>query len=39
MPKSKFVIVRTYSAGVFAGDLVSQKGKEVALKNSIRIWY
>lgn len=37
--KSPFVIVRTYSAGVFAGNLVSRKGKEVELKNARRIWY
>ena len=34
-----YVIVRTYSAGVFAGNLVSRKGKEVELKNARRIWY
>lgn len=37
--KSKYVVVRTYSAGVFAGELVSRKGKEVKLKNARRIWY
>ena len=35
----KYVIVRTYSAGVFAGYLVSKKGKEVELKQSRRLWY
>jgi len=39
MKAGDYVIVRTYSAGVFAGTLVSRKGKEVALKNSRRIWY
>lgn len=34
----KYVIVRTYSAGVFAGTLVSRTGKEVELKNARRIW-
>lgn len=34
-----YVIVRTCSAGVHAGELVSQKGKEVKLKNARRIWY
>lgn len=34
-----YVIVRTYSAGVHAGELISRKGKEVTLKNSRRIWY
>jgi hypothetical protein len=37
--KLKYVIVRTYSAGVFAGYLVSRKGQEVVLKNARRIWY
>ncbi len=31
-------MIRTYSAGVFAGLLVSQKGKEVVLKDARRIW-
>ena len=35
----KYVIVRTYSAGVFAGFLFSEDGKEVILKNARRIWY
>jgi len=34
-----YVIVRTYSAGVHAGELASRDGKEVVLKNSRRIWY
>ena len=34
-----YVIVRTYSAGVFAGNLVKKEGKEVELKNARRIWY
>jgi len=34
-----YVIVRTYSAGVHAGELVSEKGKRVVLKNSRRLWY
>ena len=33
------VIVRTYSAGVFAGEFVSRKGREVVLKNARRLWY
>ena len=37
--KLKRVIVRTYSAGVFAGELVSRKGKEVELRNARRLWY
>lgn len=38
--KSKFpyVIVRTYSAGVFAGYLKAKKGMEVTLSDAIRIW-
>ena len=39
MSTQKYVIVRTYSAGVHAGYLVSRKGKEVVLKNSRRLWY
>ncbi len=42
MPKSNtkpYVMVRTYSAGVFAGYLKSRKGKEVELTNARRIWY
>lgn len=35
----KYVIVRTYSAGVFAGNLESREGKEVVLLNARRIWY
>ena len=37
--KGKYCIVRTYSAGVFAGTIVSRKGKEVVLKNARRLWY
>lgn len=39
MSRSKQVIVRTYSAGVHYGTLVSRKGKEVILKNTRRLWY
>lgn len=35
----KYCIVRTYSAGVFAGNLESRKGKEIVLKNARRLWY
>lgn len=35
---SKYVIVRTYSAGVFAGYLHSREGKEVTLINARRLW-
>jgi hypothetical protein len=34
----KYVIVRTYSAGVHAGELVSQDGDIVVLKDSRRLW-
>ena len=34
-----YVMVRTYSAGVFAGYLKSRNGKEVELVNARRIWY
>jgi len=34
-----YCIVRTYSAGVFAGTVVSKDGKEVEMKNARRIWY
>ena len=37
--KLKYVICRTYSAGVFAGELVSRKGQEVVLANARRLWY
>jgi hypothetical protein len=36
---SRYVIVRTYSAGVFAGTLESRNGKEVVLTDARRIWY
>jgi hypothetical protein len=34
----KYVIVRTYSAGVFYGLLQSREGKEAVIKNARRIW-
>ena len=37
--EKKYVIVRTYSAGVFAGELENRNGKEVVMTNAIRIWY
>lgn len=37
--KGRYVIVRTYSAGVFAGTLVSRKGQGVVLKDARRLWY
>ena len=35
----KYCMVRTYSAGVFAGTIVKRKGKELLLKAARRIWY
>jgi len=35
----EYVIVRTYSAGVFAGYLANRDGQEVELKNARRLWY
>ena len=37
--KKQYVLVRTYSAGVFTGYLKSRNGKEVVLTNARRIWY
>lgn len=37
--QNKYVIVRTYSAGVFAGLLESLNGKEAVVKNARRLWY
>lgn len=34
-----YVIVRTYSAGCFAGILESREGKEVVLSDARRLWY
>ncbi len=35
----KYVIVRTLTAGVFAGELASRNGEEVELVNARRLWY
>lgn len=35
----KYVIVRTYSAGVFAGILIKKEGKEVELADARRLWF
>jgi hypothetical protein len=37
--KSQYVIVRTYSAGVFAGYIESRNGREVVMTNARRLWY
>ena len=34
-----YVIVRTHSAGVFAGNLKSKNGQEVVLTSARRLWY
>ena len=34
-----YVIVRTYSAGVFAGFLEKRDGQEVVMRQARRIWY
>lgn len=39
MSNKPYVIVRTYSAGCFAGTLESREGKEVHLTNARRLWY
>lgn len=36
---SEYVIVRTYSAGVFAGYMQSKNGREVVLTQARRLWY
>lgn len=35
----KYVIIRTYSAGVFAGYLNKKTGQSVILNNARRLWY
>ena len=35
----KYVLIRTYSAGVFCGYLKQDKGTEVTLLNARRLWY
>ena len=34
-----YCIVRTYSAGVFAGNIIREEGQEVEMENVRRIWY
>ena len=36
--KRQYVVVRTYSAGVHVGELVSREGREVVLANASRVW-
>jgi len=35
----EYKIIRTYSAGVFAGYVESRKGKEVVIRQARRLWY
>lgn len=35
----RYCMVRTYSAGVFAGTIAERDGKEARLTNARRIWY
>lgn len=37
--KSKFVVIRTYTAGVHYGFLKKKEGKEVTLTQARRLWY
>jgi hypothetical protein len=36
---SNYKIVRTYSAGVFAGEVYSRDGQEVVMTNARRLWF
>jgi hypothetical protein len=38
MKSKPYVIVRTFSAGCFAGNLESRKGQDVVLLNTRRLW-
>ncbi len=37
--KDKYYIVRTHSAGVFAGNIIEKKERVVVMKNARRLWY
>lgn len=39
MDELKYVIARTYSAGVFAGYLQKREGREVTLTKARRLWF
>jgi hypothetical protein len=39
MDNEKYFIVRTYSAGVFAGYIESRNGQEVVMTRARRLWY
>ncbi len=34
-----YCIVRTHSAGVFAGNIFNREGQEVEMRNARRLWY
>ena len=34
-----YFIVRTHSAGVFAGEIESKQGDEIVMRNARRLWY
>lgn len=36
---NKYYIVRTYSAGVFAGHIKNRNGREVTMTGARRLWY
>jgi hypothetical protein len=36
--EGKFVLIRTYSAGIHVGTLVSKDGQTVLLKDARRVW-
>lgn len=38
LPETEYKIVRTYSAGVFAGFIESRNGQEVTMINARRLW-
>ena len=38
MKKGAFVLIRTFSAGVHFGTLISREGQEVHLSNARRLW-
>lgn len=37
--EGRYCLVRTYSAGVFAGTIKTRNGKEALLTDARRIWY
>jgi len=39
LDEMEYVLVRTYSAGVFVGYLEKREGQEVVLRQARRLWY